>query len=163
MVISEEKLIHFLSLSFMILHFTFFHFYPSDSKEVGFKVQVYLQQMYLKQKKEYRCISTSSPKLSSIFGTWLEKKPKWTSLKQGRKMYLLCIITFPLLLSHASPNLVSFKISNTSMFELNYSAHNYPRKSFLPRLVFPTGSPLKYEFLRISIGILYKQIIKNRF
>lgn len=68
----------------------------------------------------------SSPfKLRSKFGTRLEKKPKLTSLKQGRKMYLLRATTFPPLLPHASPNLVSFKsfkISNTSMFELNDSA-----------------------------------------
>lgn len=34
-------------------------------------------------------IFSTSAELSSIFGPWLEKKSKWTSLKPGGKVYIL--------------------------------------------------------------------------
>lgn len=63
----------------------------------------------------------SSSKLSSIFGTWLKKKPMWASLKQGEKKCIPIMHLFLIqsLLHHAY--LKSFKISNIFMFELPYS------------------------------------------
>lgn len=75
--------------------------------------------------------------------------------------FLLGTTSFPPLLLQAYPNLFpfkSFQISNPSVFELSIRCSQLPVKKHLSRSVFPKASFLKYEFFRISIGVIHKQI-----
>lgn len=62
----------------------------------------------------------------------VRKKPEWTSLKQGRKMYfLLHTVSFTSPLPHAFPNLLSFesfKVSNIIHACVEYSPSQLPVK-----------------------------------